>query len=71
MAKNVKVTQQSATGLNQRFYDPVAHRSMTRPEFVKQIESGNYKGYHVAKLNGLKVPRSNPDQRKANKLGLR
>jgi hypothetical protein len=41
---------------------------MTRPEFVRQIESGNYDNYHVRKINGVKTPVSNPDNSEKNNL---
>ena len=42
---------------------------MSRAQFVKEIEAGNYAQYHVRKVNGLKTPASNPDKSKGNNLG--
>lgn len=71
MAKKLHVTQESSTGRNQRFYDPVSHRNMSRPELVRNIESGGKysKDYHVREVNGVKTPCSNPDGSTGNNLG--
>ncbi len=68
MAKRVRVTKESGTGRNQRFYDPDAGRNMSRADFVRRIEQGEYSGYHVRKVSGVKTPVSNPDQREGNNL---
>ncbi|MGR2802906.1 hypothetical protein [Vibrio harveyi] len=41
---------------------------MTRSQFVKKIESGEYSKYHVREINGVKTPVSNPDPSKDNNL---
>ena len=64
--KNVKVTKESGTGRNEEFND--RDKRMTRPEFVREIEKGNYPGYHVRKVGGKKAPASNPDGNKKNNL---
>ncbi len=69
MAKRVRVTKETDTGRNTRFYDPNQHRSMTRPEFVRAIENGQYKDYHVRVVGGVKTPASNPDKSGSNNLG--
>jgi predicted SPOUT superfamily RNA methylase MTH1 len=66
--KPIKVIKESTTGRNQRFLDPNKSLEMTRTQFVKQIEKGNYAGYHVRKVNQLKTPVSNPDNTKRNNL---
>lgn len=66
--KNVRVTQQTGSGRNTRFYDPTSHRSMSRAEFVSAIERGAYPGYHVRQIGGVKTPVSNPDKSENNNL---
>ena len=51
MAKAVKVTQESSTGRNERFYDPNSGSNMTRTQFVREIKHGNYSDYHVRNIN--------------------
>lgn len=41
---------------------------MTRAEFVREIERGNYPNYHVRDINGVKTPASNPDGNPRNNL---
>ncbi len=41
---------------------------MTRAQFVRQIEQGNYANYHVRKINDVKTPVSNPDDSEGNNL---
>ena len=59
--KRVTVTKESNTGRNQKFHDNYTGADMSRPDFVKQIENGNYSNYHVRNINGVKTPVSNPD----------
>jgi hypothetical protein len=68
MAKRVSVTQESASGRNQRFHDNRIGEDMTRTGFVRQIEQGNYPNYHVREINGVKTPVSNPDGSANNNL---
>ena len=42
---------------------------MTRAQFVKEIEQGNYDNYHVRVINDVKTPVSNPDSSSKNNLG--
>ncbi len=42
---------------------------MTRPQFVRAIEAGNYPNYHIREIDGIKTPASNPDQSERNNLG--
>ncbi|WP_282045882.1 DUF3892 domain-containing protein [Roseibium album] len=67
--KRVTVTQESSSGRNQRFHDNYNGNDMSRAEFVRQIEGGNYSNYHVREVNGVKTPASNPDGTKNNNLG--
>lgn len=68
MAKSVVVTSESDSGRNQKFHDNKSGKNMTRAEFVKEIEGGNFNDYHVRKVNGLKTPVSNPDRSEGNNL---
>ena len=66
--KRVKVTQESELGRNQQFHDNQSGADMTRAQFVRQIEQGNYENYHVRRVNGIKTPVSNPDDKEGNNL---
>lgn len=68
MGKKVTVTKETSTGRNIRFKDS-SGLSMTRGEFVKKIEQGEYSNYHIRKLNGLKTPCANPNGNKKDNLG--
>jgi hypothetical protein len=67
--KRVSVTSETDTGRNTRFHDNRTGADMTRPQFVRQIEQGNYPNYHVRDVNGVKTPVSNPDSKSGNNLG--
>lgn len=66
--KNIIVTQESKTGRNLAFRDPTKKQDMSRAEFVKRIEKGEYDGYHIREINGIKTPASNPDGSEKNNL---
>ena len=68
VSKRVTVTKESNTGRNKQFHDNLTGADMTRPQFVKEIEQGNYPNYHVRKINGVKTPVSNPDETEGNNL---
>lgn len=68
MPKRVTVTQESDTGRNERFHDNRTGADMTRTQFVRQIEKGNYPKYHVREIEGVKTPVSNPDSSTNNNL---
>lgn len=68
MGKRVTVTRENDTGRNETFHDNVTGRDMTRAEFVRQIESGNYPNYHVREINNVRTPVSNPDSSENNNL---
>jgi len=59
--KRISVTKESQTGRNQEFCDNYTKQEMSRAEFVKEIQKGNYDNYHVRTINGVKTPVSNPD----------
>lgn len=67
--KRVSVTRESDTGRNQRFHDNYSGADLSRPQFVKQIEEGEYSNYPVRKVHGVKTPVSNPDRTRDNNLG--
>lgn len=66
--KRVTVTQESTTGRNQRFHDNANGRDMSRADFARRIEGGEYPNYHLRRINGLKTPVSNPDGKPGNNL---
>lgn len=69
MPKRISVTSESSTGRNQTFHDNYTGADMTRAQFVRQINSGNYENYHVRNINGVATPVSNPDSSSRNNLG--
>jgi hypothetical protein len=68
MPKRVTVTQESETGRNERFRDNYTGQNMTRNQFVREINNGNYDNYHVRNINGVPTPVSNPDNSERNNL---
>lgn len=68
MPKRVKTTAESKSGRNTNFHDNFSGSDMTRAQFVKQINAGNYPNYHVREINGVKTPVSNPDPSRNNNL---
>lgn len=69
MRKRITVLNESKTGRNERFRDNVSGVEMTRNQFVKEIEKGNYDNYHIRIINDIKTPVSNPDKSENNNLG--
>ena len=69
MPKRITVTRESSTGRNERFHDNRTGADMTRNQFVRQIQQGNYDNYHVRNINGVPTPVSNPDRSHNNNLG--
>ena len=67
--QRVSVTRESNTGRNQRFHDNYKSTDMTRSQFVREINNGNYENYHVRNINGILTPVSNPDSTRNNNLG--
>ncbi|MBP2173192.1 DUF3892 domain-containing protein [Methanococcus voltae] len=65
-ANNIKVIEESETGANERFLDTKTGKEFSRNEFVKEIEAGNVENAHVMKIDGKKIPRTNPDKRTDN-----
>jgi hypothetical protein len=69
MGKRITVVDETESGRNQAFRDNVSGQVMTRPEFVRRIEAGNYPNYHVRIIDGISTPASNPDASEGNNLG--
>ncbi len=67
--QRVSVTKESNTGRNLGFHDNYKGSDMTRSEFVREINNGNYENYHVRNINGIPTPVSNPDSTRNNNLG--
>lgn len=67
--KRVSVTRESSTGRNTQFHDNRTGRDMSRPQFVRAIENGQYPDYHVRNINHVLTPVSNPDRSTNNNLG--
>ncbi len=67
--QRVSVTRESDTGRNERFHDNYKGTDMTRSQFVREINNGNYENYHVRNINGVQTPVSNPDSTRNNNLG--
>ena len=68
MPKRITVTEESDSGRNTRFHDNHSGADLTRAQFVREIERGNYDRYHVREINGVKTPVSNPDKSTNNNL---
>lgn len=69
MRKRISVLSENETGRNERFRDNASGIEMTRNQFVREIEKGNYDNYHIRVINDIKTPVSNPDQSENNNLG--
>ncbi len=68
--RRVRVTDESATGLNRRFLDTSSGKPMTRGQFADAIQRGKYPDYHIQNLpDGRRIPRSNPNGRENDNLG--
>lgn len=67
--RNVIVTDESRSGLNRRFRDNASKTSMTRGQFADRIERGEYPDYHVRRVEGRRIPASNPNGRDRDNLG--
>lgn len=67
--KRVSVISEDPNGRNQRYRDNYTNREMSRAEFVRRIERGDYPNHHVREVNGVKTPVSNPDASTLNNLG--
>lgn len=70
MAKKPRlvVERESKTGLNTHLRDTKTNEVIPRGEAAKRVKKGEYPDYHVAKLNGKNIIKSNPDRSKGNNL---
>lgn len=66
--KRVSVISETPTGRNTKFVDNSSGTPMTRAQFVREINQGNYPNYYHRKINGLNTPVSKPDGIKSNNL---
>ncbi len=69
MGKRVTVVSESSSGRNLRFRDNATGMEMSRAQFVRKIEQGDYPRHHVRLIDGVKTPASNPDDSENNNLG--
>ncbi len=67
--RNVRVTRETDSGLNTQFIDESTGQTMTRGQFASQIEAGNYPEYHVRRVDGRRIPASNPNSSEGDNLG--
>lgn len=68
---NLKVSNESETGLNTEFINTDSGRHMSLEHVIEQIENGNknYTGYQtVTNPNGTTYIRSKPDGNKNNNI---
>lgn len=66
----VEVIRESNTGRNERFRDTRTSNEMTRNQFIKAIDRGDYgNDYYHRKINGIDTPVSKPDGNPRNNLG--
>lgn len=66
----VEVIRESNTGRNERFRDTRTGNEMTRNQFVRAIDRGDYgNDYYHRKINGVDTPVSKPDGDPRNNLG--
>ncbi len=68
MPKRITVTKETESGRNTHFHDNHTRKDMTRSQFVKEIQNGNYDNYHIRNINGVATPASNPDNSSRNNL---
>ena len=67
--KRVSVTREDDNGSNEAFHDNVTGEDLSRAQFVRKIEQGQYDSFHVRVIHGVKTPVSNPDSSENNNLG--
>jgi hypothetical protein len=68
MEKNIRAITQTPTGRNTKFKNIKTRKTITLEKFIREIQKGNYNGYHIRKMNNKKVPVSNRDKFKGNNL---
>ncbi len=64
----ITVTDESDSGRNLSFHDNRTGATMTRSQFVNEINRGNYNQYYVREINGIDTPVSKPDGIESNNL---
>lgn len=62
----LEVIKESRTGLNQKFKDNKTGEILTRGQVADRIK--DFPDYHIMKLDGKRVIRSNPDRSEKNNL---
>ena len=67
MAKNIKVTRESPSGLNTHFKVP-GQGEITRGRLADQVERGQHPDYHVRRVNNQRIIASNPARSTDNNL---
>jgi hypothetical protein len=65
----VIVLEQSESGANSWFFDIASSKTMSRKEFVHEINAGNYRGYTTRRIGDIDFPVSKGDGLAANNLG--
>ncbi|MCI5585552.1 MAG: DUF3892 domain-containing protein [Lachnospiraceae bacterium] len=71
IAMNLKVVEETSTGLNTKFVNQESGRSVSLEHAVQQIQKGNsnYSNYEVVtKSNGTTYIRSKPDGKIGNNI---
>jgi hypothetical protein len=69
MAKPLVSVRKSNTGRNEVYFDLVKRAFLTREQLVLLIESGEYSGYSVKLIRGIKTPVSKRDGKRINNIG--
>ena len=64
----VIVLEENKQGRNELFFDLAKKVLLSRAEFVRAIEAGDYPAYTVKNINGLLTPVSKPDDKETNNL---
>lgn len=65
----ITVTQETESGRNTNFRDNSTGKNMTRLQFVRKIEKGDYADYHIRRINDVETPASNPNKSEKDNLG--
>jgi hypothetical protein len=65
----LSVTRETSSRRNQEYRDSGTGATMPRAEAVRRIERGEYPGYHVRRIHGVKTPVSNPNGQSSDNLG--
>ena len=67
--KPVVVIEETDTGRNELFFDPVTGDILDRESFVLAIKNQDYPGYRITVVDGVEIPISKSDDRSDNNLG--